>query len=107
MSTRRTVRFDGDALVVQQPRQIEFTLPDLFDRDGEWRIHDDGDQWEGYRRQQTDDGVRYLHHDGRRDERSGYGVEIVVGDEAVRLAAQRLIEEGRLDPATLGGGASE
>ena len=106
MSVRRTVEFDGDDFVVRQPAQIEFALADLFDDAGEWRIHDDGDQWEGYRRQQTDDGVRYLHHDDLRDERSGYGVEIVVGDEAVRLAAQRLIEEGRLDPATLGG-ASE
>jgi hypothetical protein len=103
MSVPRTVEFDGDAAIVRQPAQIEFTLADLFDEHGEWRIHDDGDQWEGYVRQETDDDVQFLHHDDLRDERSGYGVEIIVGDEAVRLAAQRLIEEGRLDPATLGG----
>jgi hypothetical protein len=101
MSVRRTVEFDGDDLVVRERRQLD--LADLFDEDGRLVVHQDGDRWEGYRREQIDGDVRYIHHDDRRRENHPFGVEVLLGDEAVRNHVRRLIEEGRLDPATLGG----
>lgn len=93
---------DGD-LLVRERRRLRLT--DLFDDEGRFVVHGDpSDEWEGYVRCEDDAGVYYLHHDDRRDQDAGgYGVDIRVGEEAVRLAARSLIEEGRLDVATLGG----
>jgi hypothetical protein len=102
MSVRRTVTADGDQLVVRERREID--LADLFDEDGRFIVHQDDDGWEGYRREQTDDGTVYYHHDDRREgDAHPFGVEMRVGSKSLRADASRLIEAGRLDPATLGG----
>jgi hypothetical protein len=103
MSVERRVEPTDDGLLIRERRRVQ--LADLFDADGRWVVHeaDDSDDWEGYRRCEDEAGVYYLHHDDRREERSGYGTEIRVGERAVRLAAQTLIEDGRLDVSNLGG----
>ena len=101
MSVRRTVEIDGDGLVVRERREAE--LADFFDAADRLVLQEDGDDWVGYRRVESDGEFRYYHHDDRRRDGHPFGVEMFVSDRAVRDHVRRLIEQGRLEPATSGG----
>lgn len=101
MSVRRTVETDGEDLVVRERHEVG--LADFFDADGRLVIQQDGDDWVGYRRVESDGEFRYYHHDDRRRDGHPFSVEMLVSDRAVRNHVRRLIEQGHLAPATSGG----
>jgi hypothetical protein len=73
---------------------IEKEIADLFDDNGELRLWEDSSGWNGYIREETEDGPVYYHVNTRHDE-DDWIRRIRVGEQAVRDAVASHIEDPR------------
>lgn len=82
---------DENRLVADVVERRELEVDDLF-QDGELRLWEDGAGWQGYRREETDDGVAYYRVNTRHDQKSWID-HMRVGEEAVREAVRQHIRD--------------
>ena len=75
--------------VVVERRELE--VDDLF-QDGELRLWEDTEGWNGYLREETDDGVAYFRVNTRHDSDSWID-HMRVGEQAVRDAVRSHIRD--------------